>query len=186
MNEEIYIAFDGVIADTQKKIDYYFSLFNNTITPEWNKYLANINWRRDVLSESNEINNSFTILKELYKMKKKVYILSRVFSLNEYYDKLTYLRENGVNTLFIPSPRRIPKSYIVIPNKNRILIDASKDNNKDWIDNDGRGIYFTNDITDLTVSSSFPYNDRDYYKENNQIYFKECVSDLSFLLEKKI
>ena len=102
MNQEIYLDFDGVIADTQKRIDYYFSLFDNTITPEWNKFLANLNWEKDVLSFSNEINNSLEILKNLYKMKKNVYILSRVFSLNEYKAKLEYLRDNGVYTDFIP------------------------------------------------------------------------------------
>ena len=187
MNKEIYIDFDGVIADTQKKIDYYFSLFDNTITPEWNKFLANINWKRDVLSDCNEIRNSFAILKDLYKMKKNIYILSRVFSLNEAKDKLEFLRDNGVNMTFIPSPGRIKKSEIIIPNKEKILIDDSKDNVLDWINNNGRGIYFTNNLVDLVVSKNFDFNDKQiYYDQDQKPYFKETTDDLSFLLKKKI
>jgi len=187
MNQEIYLDFDGVIADTQKRIDYYFSLFDNTITEEWNKFLANLNWERDVLSFSNEINNSLEILKKLYKMKKNVYILSRVFSLNEYKAKLEYLRDNGVYTNFIPSPGRINKSRVVIPNNNRILIDDSKFNIKDWIINNGRGILFSNNKIDLAVSKSLDFNNQLYYQSNdNSIYFKECVDNLDFLLNKKI
>ena len=171
MNEEIYIDFDGVIVDTQNKIDYYFSLFDNKITPEWNEFLANINWKMDVLSEAKEINNSFEILRELYKFKRNVYILSRVFSLNEYRDKLEYLRDNGIYTNFIPTPGRKEKAQVIIPNKDKILIDDSKSNVQNWINNNGRGIYFINSTIDLV---------------DNDIDFKECVDNLSFLLKKKI
>ena len=168
MDKTIYIDFDGVIADTQKKIDYYFSLFNNTISPEWNRFLENINWKLDVLKDAEEINNSLSILKELYKMKRDIYILSRVFSLNEYYDKREYLKDRGIDILFIPSPKRVPKSLIVTPNKNRILVDDSKDNINDWINNNGKGIYFTNNLN------------------NNEFNFKYQVDSLDFLLQKKL
>ena len=170
MNEEVYIDFDGVIVDTQTKIDYYFSLFDNKITPEWNKFLANINWKMDVLSSAKEINNAFEILRELYKIKKNIYILSRVFSLSEYKDKLLYLRDNGIYINVIPSPGRIEKSRVVIPSQDRVLIDDSKSNIKNWIDNDGRGVYFSQNLLDI---------------ENAKKYFPECVSDLKFLLKKK-
>ena len=167
INEEIYIDFDGVIVNTQDRIDYYFSMFDNTITPEWNKFLANINWRVDVLSQSKEINNSFKILKDLYELKANVYILSRVFSLNEYRDKLLYLRDNGIYINMIPSPERIEKSKVVIPNKKRILIDDSKANVQDWTYNGGQGILFIGNNSQV----------------NNE--FNPSVRDLSFLLKKK-
>ncbi len=187
MNEEIYIDFDGVILNTQEKIDYFFSLFNNTITPEWNKFLANLNWKKDVLPYSKEIKDSLKILKELYKMKKNIYILSRVFSLNEARDKIEFLRDYGVNTSFIPSPGRILKSQVIIPNQNKILIDDSKDNTIDWMNNNGKAIYFTQNIPELIVSKYFDFGDNlTYQDERGNVYFKDTVDDLGFLLQKKL
>ena len=185
MKEEIYIDFDGVIADTQKKIDMYFSQFNNIITAEWDKFLANIKWKLDVLPEAKEINNSFEILKELYKLKKNIYILSRVFSINEARDKIEYLRDNGIQTSFIASPGRIEKSKVIIPNKDRMLIDDSKTTIKDWINNNGRGIFFAKDENDLINNKKIDFGDKEYYEDiDGKLYFKECVNDLSFLLKK--
>ena len=59
---------------------------------------------------------------------------------------------------------------VVIPSQDRILIDDSKSNIKNWIDNDGRGVYFSQNLLDI---------------ENAKKYFPECVSDLKFLLKKK-
>ena len=187
VNKEIYVDFDGVIVDTQEKINYLFSKFNNTITPEWNKYLANINWRRDILPEASEINNSFGILKELYKMKRNIIILSRVFSANEYIDKLDYLHSKGIYCNFIPTFGRRNKSEYVRPNKNKLLIDDSETNVKDWLDHNGRGVFFTNNAIDLAVSKGFDFDKKSYYQEaDDKLYFKECVEDLSFLFKKKI
>lgn len=187
MNQKIYLDFDGVILNTQDKIDYLFSKFNNEITPEWNEYLTKINWRRDILPDSKEINNSLGILKELYKMKKDIIILSRVFSSNEYIDKFDYLRDRGIYLDFIPAFGRRNKSEYVKPDKNKILIDDSGFNVKEWIDNNGRGIFFTNNIVDLAVSNGLDFNDKLYYQANDdKTYFKETTSGLSFLLKKKI
>ena len=187
MDKEFYIDFDGVIVDTQKKIDEYFKLFDNTITPEWDLYLENINWAKRVLSEAKEINNSFTILKELYKLKRNFYILSRVFSPNEFRDKQNFLRENGIYMPIIPVMKRLPKSLIIPPRKNRILIDDSASNLKDWIDNNGTGIYFTENLNDTKINNDiFINSNADYWKdENNQYYFRDNVDNLSFLLQKK-
>ena len=187
-DKTIYIDFDGVIVDSQKKIDYFFSLFGNKITAEWNNFLANLNWKVDVLSECKEINNSLTILKELYKMKRDVYILSRVFSLNEAKDKIEYLRDNGVYTDFITSPGRIEKTNVIIPNQNKILIDDSSSNIRNWIDNNGKGIYFTDNIADLVVSKNIFFNkDEEYWQDKDgKYYFKDCQDNLGFLLQKKL
>lgn len=186
MEKKIYIDFDGVIVDSQKQIDYFFRLFGNKITEDWNRFLKNLNWEKEVLPNVNEINNSFSILKELYKMKKDVYIFSRVFSINEAQDKIKYLEDKGIKISFISSPGRLDKSKIVIPNKSKILIDDSKDNVMNWINNSGYGIYFTDNIIDLSASKSICFN-TDYLKDSsNKVYFKNCVSDLSFLLKKKL
>ena len=185
MNQEIYIDFDGVIADTQKKINYYFSLFDYKKSPDWDMFLADINWKIDVLSEAKEIKNSFTILKELYKMKKNIYILSRVFSLQEAKDKIEYLRDNGVYTSFITSPGRIDKSKVIIPTQNKILIDDSKDNVLDWVNNNGKGIYFAKNNIEVEENKKNVSKDRIYCQKDNETYFRDSVEDLSFLLKNK-
>ena len=139
-NEEFYIDFDGVIVDSQKKVDYYFSLFGGEVsTPKWNRFLEEMDWVK-LLKESNEIDNSFDVLKELYKLKKEVYILSRVFSNNEAKAKIEYLRDNGIQQDFITCPGRIKKSRVVIPNENRLLVDDSLGNIEDWQKNGGKTI----------------------------------------------
>jgi hypothetical protein len=187
MNEKIYIDFDGVIVDTQKRVNELFKMFNYEITDSWNYFLANLNWKLNMLPYAKEINNSFEILKELYKLKKDVYILSRVFSLNEAQDKINFLRDNGIYTDFIASPGRIEKYKVIVPNQNKLLIDDSESNVKSWIDNNGKGIYFTENKIDLDVSKNINYNGENYYlNEDNKLYFKDSVNSLDFLLRKKL
>lgn len=186
MNKKIYIDFDGVIVDSQSQIDYFFRLFGNKITEEWNEFLKNLNWEKEVLPNCNEINNSFSILKELYKLKKEVYIFSRVFSLNEASAKIKYLEEKGIRISFISSPGRLKKSNVVMPDKSKILIDDSKDNILDWINNNGQGFYYTNDIMDLMASKNIDFQEKKYIDYDGKIYFKNCVNDLSFILKKEL
>jgi len=187
MNKTIYIDFDGVIVDTQKKVNELFRMFNYEISDAWNYFLANLNWKLNMLPDAKEINNSFEVLKELYKLKKDVYILSRVFSLKEAQDKIEFLRDNGIYTDFIASPGRIEKYKVIVPNQNKILIDDSESNIKSWIDNNGKGIYFTENKIDLEVSKKINYNGENYYlNEDNKLYFKDSVNSLEFLLQKKL
>ena len=140
-NEEFYIDFDGVIVDTQKQIDYLFELYGSDINSvTWNNFLRNLDWE-NILNNSKEIDNSLDVLRELYKLKKEVYILSRVFSTNEVQRKIEYLRDNKVYTDFITVPERMNKSSVVIPNPNRLLVDDSEGNINDWKKNNGNTLW---------------------------------------------
>ncbi|MBP5683840.1 MAG: hypothetical protein J6X02_01115 [Bacilli bacterium] len=150
MNEEFYIDFDGVIMDTQGDTDRLFMEYGGDIkNPAWNEYLRCREWANYLLT-CKEIDNSIDVLKELYKLKKRVYILSRVFSVNEARDKTLFLRDKGVYQDFIAVPGRISKSKVVIPNKSRLLVDDSNDNVIDWRNNKGSAILIPNEEKDLS------------------------------------
>lgn len=149
-DEEFYIDFDGVIMDTQKETDRLFALYgSDTNNPAWNEYLRCRDWAKYLLT-CKEIDKSIDVLKELYKLKKRVYILSSVFSLAEERDKIAFLRDNGVYQDFIAVPERDPKSGVVIPNPSRLLVDDSERNIVDWRNNNGPAVWFGKEEKDLT------------------------------------
>ena len=149
MEEEYYIDFDGVIMNTQDKIDEFFWFFNYDCTdPYWNELLANIDWNW-LLEQCNEINNSIEKLKELLEQGKKAYILSRVFSQEDADAKEAYLRRRGVNIKVIPVFGRVPKSSIIKPEPYRLLIDDSIDNINDWEQNGGKALYVPKNTCDI-------------------------------------
>ena len=148
--EEFYIDFDGVIMDTQKETDEMFIKYGSDINnPEWNEWLRLRDWAKLLLT-CKEIDKSIDVLKELYKLKKRVYILSSIFSPNEMKNKMDFLRDKGVYQDFISVPERYPKSKVVIPNPSRLLVDDSKRNIVDWQNNNGTAIWFPNEEKDLT------------------------------------
>jgi hypothetical protein len=148
--EEFYIDFDGVIMDTQGETDRLFALYgSDTKNPAWNEYLRCRDWAKYLLT-CKEIDKSIDVLKELYKLKKRVYILSSVFSTNEARDKIEFLRDNGVYQDFIAVPERFNKSKVVIPNKSRLLVDDSARNIVDWRNSNGEAIWFPKEEKDLT------------------------------------
>lgn len=148
--EEFYIDFDGVIMDTQKDTDEMFAKYgSDTTNPAWNEWLRLRDWAKYLLT-CNEIDKSIDVLKELYKLKKRVYILSSVFSTNEARDKIEFLRDKGVYQDFIAVPERFPKSRVVIPNQSRLLVDDSIRNIDDWRNNNGNAIWFPKEEKDLT------------------------------------
>ena len=186
MNKQIYIDFDGVIVDSQNQINELFRQYGNKITAEWNNRLEKIEWKKEILPNANEINNSFSILRELYEMKKEVHILSRVFSKGEANDKAEYLKERGIFIPFIPSYGRVKKSMVVTPNSSRLLVDDSSDNIIDWNTNNGQGFYFTLDEEYLKKYKNIDFNGEYFQNIDGQNYFKNSVSDLSFLLKKTL
>ncbi len=138
--EEYYIDFDGVIVDSQNKINELFWLFGEDSTdPFWNEALMRIYWTR-LLSISNELDGSFEVLRELVKSGANVSILSRVFSENEKLAKIEYLKSKGIYINFIACMGRVPKSTIIKPAPYRILVDDGIDNITDWRRYGGTGI----------------------------------------------
>ncbi len=181
MNKEIYIDFDGVILNTQVEIDKKYYEHGGVIDESWNKVLENeIDWKK-LLGDSKVIGNSLEVLKELYNQGQKTYIFSRVFSLGEAQEKINYLRDNNVLTDFIICPKRARKSEVIIPNKNRILVEDSTSNAMDWKNNGGLELFFTKDISKLNqileLRKYVDYKQLEY--DNYFAYLQNLVNNLN-------
>ena len=149
MNEEYYIDCDGVIIDSQDIINDIFAYYNcDSSDPYWNYILEIIDWNW-LLTQCNEINGSFEVLRELQRQGRKVYILSRVFSIEEALAKQAYLNSKGIYFKVIPVMKRINKSEVVKPEPYKILVDDSLGNVLDWRRNGGTAIYFPEEEQDL-------------------------------------
>lgn len=144
-----YVDFDGVILDTEDILFYNWRLNpNRCFLSEQDKvnYIINSNWR-EILNEANEINDSLYILKN--SSIKAFTILTKIHSMeNEGYEKIKFLRENGIKQNIILVPYMFKKTDIVSA-KNNILIDDSVSNLTDFKNNDGYPMYFNKDNSDI-------------------------------------
>ena len=135
----IYLDFDGVLFDTVSIILDEIKKNNIDLNKENKKFFENLDWKY-ILSNAKEICNSVEVVNEL----KKIYqikILTHVSSLNEQKEKTKFVNEKFKDVDIICIPKQYPKSSIV-SSKGNILIDDSRKNVKDWIDNDGIAYLF--------------------------------------------
>lgn len=141
----IYIDFDGVILDTEKRVKQY--MMENNL--RWKEGVKNIDWKR-LLIESKEINNSLEILSLVQRERKKIYILTKTHSIPEGVEKVKYLRNKGILIPILFSHSGIKKSQIIVPNNESLLVDDNLENLTDWVEQGGRGIYFSdsNEVSD--------------------------------------
>ncbi len=140
--DKIFIDFDGVLYDTEMRIQIKKNASKDT---NWTEFFEKLNWF-ELLEESKEINNAIDYLLEAQsKKEKEISILTKVHTLLEMEAKVKKLRENSVELPILFVPPHIKKSQIYIPNNNTILIDDSIKNLMDWKQKGGKGIYFNED-----------------------------------------
>ncbi|MBR3199062.1 MAG: hypothetical protein IKG27_03510 [Bacilli bacterium] len=133
--KELYIDFDGVILDSQERFKKI--MLDNTNLEDWINYLASIEWY-NFLRECREIDESLTTIQKLQKYRNLKGIITRIHTFNEGIEKANFLRENNIDLpIFYVLPEQ-SKSSVVVPNKNRILVDDDIKNCFDWETNGGK------------------------------------------------
>lgn len=141
-NKMIFIDFDGVIFDTEKRIIEKKNLFPNLT---WNEFFDNLNWFQ-LLAEAQAINNSIEIILEGQSRNKKMAILTKIHTLLEMQAKVNLLREKKVKIPIFFVPPHVKKSEIFLPSNGEILIDDSLKNLIDWKEKGGKGILFQENL----------------------------------------
>ncbi len=136
-----YIDFDGVILDTSDLLFHEWRKNPDMHSlPEEDKvlYIKNSNWKY-IIENSPIINDSIYILKDMDFTKSA--ILTKVHSLNEGYEKVIYLRKNGVKQDIFLVPYMSKKTDIVDPYGN-ILVDDNLKNLQEWSNASGYPMFF--------------------------------------------
>ncbi len=136
--DKIFIDFDGVLYDTEARIQ----IKKNACNTNWTDFLETLDWY-ELLEEAKEINNAISYLLEAQSKKEKdIAILTKVHTILEMEAKVKKIRDNGVELPILFVPPSIKKSQIYTPNNHSILIDDSIKNLVDWEQSGGKGIYF--------------------------------------------
>lgn len=114
-NKMIFIDFDGVIFDTEKRIIEKKNLFPNLT---WNEFFDNLNWFQ-LLAEAQAINNSIEIILEGQSRNKKMAILTKIHTLLEMQAKVNLLREKKVKIpiFFVPPHVKKVKYFYLVMEK---------------------------------------------------------------------
>ena len=158
----LYIDFDGVILDTEELLFLEWRKNpNRHLLPESEKikYIQNSNWNF-VLNNSRIINDSIYYLRQMNP--NNSFILTKIHSTtNEGYEKVRWIRSQGIKQSVILVPYLLRKSDMVSAEGN-ILIDDCLKNLDDWTNNNGIGIFF--DINDDNYDSWNEPNSQRYEK----------------------
>lgn len=152
-NDYTFIDLDGVILDSEKRMlerKYDLGFRDHENEEEFYKYFEYTNSHPEewdyILKEASSINNSIEIIKELERLKRKIAILTKVHTLQEMKLKVEVLRENKrISCPVIFVPPGVKKHQMIIPN-DQLLVDDSKSNINDWIENGGKGLIFDSSI----------------------------------------
>lgn len=145
--KNLYIDFDGVIADTIRVT--YDMLDRLEVDKEdfekMSEFYYNLNWKQ-LLKSSPIINDSFNCIKKLMTSGKfNVSVLTHVNSLDEAVSKINFIRKYIKDITIIPVPREISKTHICL-SKNSILVDDYSKNLEEWEKEGGIGIQFSIDL----------------------------------------
>ena len=141
-NNKIFIDFDGVIFDTEKRV-----LERKKQKPNisWDEFFEKLNWFQ-LLEESKIINNAIDYILEGQTKSKQIAILTKIHTLVEMEAKVKSLRSRKIEVPILFVPPHIKKSQIYLPNNGEILIDDSIKNLIDWEPNGGKSIYFNENL----------------------------------------
>lgn len=145
LKDKIFIDFDGVIFDTEKRV---VELKNKNPNISWNEFFENLDWFK-LLDESKIINNSIDYILEGQTKGRQIQILTKIHTLLEMHAKVNILRKLNVEVPILFVPPHVKKSQIYLPSNGEILVDDSLKNLVDWKNNGGKGIYFNEDLKDI-------------------------------------
>lgn len=145
-SNKIFIDFDGVIFDTEKRI---IERKNENPDMSWNEFFEKIDWFQ-LLEETKVINDSIDYILEGQTKLKQLAILTKIHTLVEMEAKVKALRSRKVEVPILFVPPHVKKSQIYLPNNEEILIDDSIKNLIDWKQNGGKSIYFNENLDSST------------------------------------
>lgn len=137
-NKKIFIDFDGVIFDTEKRV---IERRNENPNLTWNEFFDNLDWFQ-LLDEAKVINNAIDYILDGQTRTKQLAVLTKIHTLLEMEAKTKALRSRKIKIPILFVPPHIKKSQIYLPNNGEILIDDSIKNLIDWKQKGGTGIYF--------------------------------------------
>lgn len=137
-NNKIFIDFDGVIFDTEKRV-----IERKKQRPDisWDEFFEKLNWF-ELMDEATVINNAIDYILEGQSKSKRLAILTKIHTLIEMEAKVQSLRSRKVELPIFFVPPHVKKSQIYIPNNGEILIDDSIKNLIDWEQKGGKSVYF--------------------------------------------
>lgn len=140
--ENVFIDFDGVIFDTEKRV-----VERKKLRPDisWNVFFEELDWF-ELLEEAKVINNAIDYILEAQSKSKQIAILTKIHTLLEMEAKVRALRSRNIEIPILFVPPHIKKSQIYLPNNGEILIDDSVKNLIDWEQKGGRGLYFSENL----------------------------------------
>lgn len=137
-NQKIFIDFDGVIFDTEKRV---VERKNQKPDMSWNEFFEELDWFQ-LLEESKVINNAIDYILKGQTRSEQLFILTKIHTLVEMEAKTKLLRNKKIEVPILFVPPHVKKSQIYLPNNGEILIDDSIKNLIDWEQNGGNSIYF--------------------------------------------
>ena len=140
--ENVFIDFDGVIFDTEKRV-----VERKKLRPDisWNAFFEELDWF-ELLEEAKVINNAIVYILEAQSKSRQIAILTKIHTLLEMEAKVRALRSRNIEIPILFVPPHIKKSQIYLPNNGEILIDDSIKNLIDWEQKGGRGLYFSENL----------------------------------------
>lgn len=145
-NQKIFIDFDGVIFDTEKRV---VERKNQKPDMSWNEFFEELDWFQ-LLEESKVINNAIDYILKGQTRTEQLFILTKIHTLVEMEAKTKLLRNKKIEVPILFVPPHVKKSQIYLPNNGEILIDDSIKNLIDWEQNGGNSIYFNEDLESVS------------------------------------
>lgn len=133
------IDIDGVCIDTEERIAIIARQLG------WKRALETINWHEHIYS-SRQINHSLDVLREIQKNLKRIQLLTTNHSPFEKREKISFMREQGIEIPIVSVPPKVSKALVVPPsfyNRKVVLVDDKEENVIDWRNHGGVGIVFT-------------------------------------------
>lgn len=141
-DNKIFIDFDGVIFDTERRV---VERKNQNPNISWNEFFKKLDWFQ-LLEESKVINNAIDYILEGQAKSQQIAILTKIHTLVEMEAKVKALRSRKVEVPVLFVPPHVKKSQIYLPNNGEILIDDSIKNLIDWEEKGGKSVYFNEDL----------------------------------------